>query len=445
MPRYEACVESGLALVAGVSSRNSCQRRPAAGSDCNCAAVTVVATTAAAGSVFCAAAATGETVPSAQATIAAFMPLAIAMFNGSVGAPARRERERARQCKCKRGFRENGLSFERSSAAGAAASDTAQASSCAIGSAASDAIHFARTRGAERRTRACNVGNTARRSTAAEFGATGDNAGPVCPCRHESRQRHLRRRARRRDNLTRPRSLSPHRRGSLKLHGGLHPRLHASSHQNTVKPPVAQLRLICFQRVLARIKRGKPERPILCRNHVHLGAGGRVVQYHRDPRQRNRMQIGKPPRQRARRRRLNLHAMDREGSSSGPFCAHTTPAGAQGKRPNHQPRLPVPHCLGHCQLCRGRSREMQGRKQHYPPAHSRGGSGYSGSAVAASRSLSRQVDFPLSKIDRASRPKKATTTAEPLPWRAKSHPFAALGKPERKLPAILCLASATEK
>jgi hypothetical protein len=52
-PRNVGCAESAEALAAGVSCRNSCQRRPLIGSDCNCAALMVVVTAAAAGSGFC--------------------------------------------------------------------------------------------------------------------------------------------------------------------------------------------------------------------------------------------------------------------------------------------------------------------------------------------------------------------------------------------------------
>ncbi len=80
-PRYDACVPSALELAAGVSCRNSCQRRPPAGSDSSCVAVTVVATIGSAGSAFCAAAATGVDAirPSSRA---ACTPLATAAFKG---------------------------------------------------------------------------------------------------------------------------------------------------------------------------------------------------------------------------------------------------------------------------------------------------------------------------------------------------------------------------
>ena len=86
------------------------------------------------------------------------------------------------------------------------------------------------------------------------------------------------------------------------------------------------------------------------------------------------MQIGKPPGNRAQRRRLNLNAFEGSGGRQHGLRGHA-PAGAKRKRPSRKPRSPAPPCFGHCQLCRGRSgRKTAEKAAIVPPARSCGGS-----------------------------------------------------------------------
>jgi hypothetical protein len=124
------------------------------------------------------------------------------------------------------------------------------------------------------------------------------------------------------------------------MHRGLQARFRAAGHENPFELAVAQFGHVGLQRVFARVERGKPEGAVFGRNRALLDAGGLVAQDHGNTRQRSRMQVGKPPGERARRRRLYVNAV--EHGVGRRLLRTPQPAGAQQKRPNHEPRSPVP-------------------------------------------------------------------------------------------------------
>ncbi len=81
--------------------------------------------------------------------------------------------------------------------------------------------------------------------------------------------------------------------GQLELHGGLHAGFDAACYENPFEAAVAKPSRIGFERVFARIERGKAEGAILRCGGLKLSASGLVAQDDGDASQRTRMQIGK--------------------------------------------------------------------------------------------------------------------------------------------------------